>query len=255
MALESQNLGDFIGDARLNRYYLPAMRRELVWGTGRIERVFDSLLRGYPLGATVRWRVPDEHFKDLSSKGLTFYEAAWKFDSRKPYGEEADLGHPPLEEMRGILASRECYGILDGRPRITALVIGMRGVYARQEPRKPRKDADAHPELELHMNLLHEPAPDDDMKFALNLRERRRAAAEGEFWFRVGDILEIRDERALRDYRRSSGHGDSELFEDNLAALYNAVWLHSQIHFITETRTDLDEAVRIFNRLHDIHRH
>jgi hypothetical protein len=255
MVLESQRIGDFIDDARSHRYYLPAIRPGLVWTTDRSGRLFDSLLRGYPIGAMVRWRVPDEHFKDLRSKGLTFYEVDWKLDARKPCGEEADLGDPPSASVRGILASRECYGILDGRQRATALAIGMRGTYVREEPRKSGKEANACPELELHINLLHGPAPGDDMKFALSFRERSRATAEGEFWFRVGDILEIRDEQGLRDYRRSSGHADSELFEDNLAALYNAVWLHSHIHFLTETGKDLDEAIRIFNRLHDLHCH
>jgi hypothetical protein len=255
MKWQGQKIGDFLEDVRLNKYYLPAMGREMIWSTDRIERLFDSLLRGYPIGSMVRWRVPDEHFKDLNARGLTFYEVDWKFDPRKPYGEEADLGDPPCASTRGILASRECYGILDGRQRTTALVIGMRGVYVRGEPCKPRKEADAHPELELRIDLLHEPDPDDDMKFALSFRQRSQAAAEGEFWFRVGDILEIRDDQALRDYRRSCGHGGSEPFEDNLTTLYNAVWAHEHIHLFTETRTDLDEVLRIFKRLHDVHCH
>jgi len=255
MVLVSQKIGDLLDDMRLNRYYLPAMEQALVWSTGRLERLFDSLLRGYPIGAMVRWRVPDEHFKDLNSKGLTFYEVPWKLDARKLYSEVADLGDPPSPELRGIVVSRECYGILDGRQRTTALAIGMRGAYVREKPCKPGKDADVHPELELHINLLHEPPPNDDMQFALSFRERSQAAAEGEFWFRLGDILRIRDDQSLRNYRRSSGHGDSEIFEDSLASLFKAVWLHSHTHFITETRTDLEEAIRIFNRLHDIHRH
>jgi uncharacterized protein with ParB-like and HNH nuclease domain len=32
-------------------YVLPAIQREFVWGTGQVARLFDSLLRGYPIGS------------------------------------------------------------------------------------------------------------------------------------------------------------------------------------------------------------
>jgi uncharacterized protein with ParB-like and HNH nuclease domain len=33
-----------------NQYVLPAIQREFVWSTEQIEKLFDSLLRGYPIG-------------------------------------------------------------------------------------------------------------------------------------------------------------------------------------------------------------
>jgi uncharacterized protein with ParB-like and HNH nuclease domain len=46
MSVVTQKIGDFLEDVRLNKYYLPAIQRELVWGADRIERLFDSFLRG-----------------------------------------------------------------------------------------------------------------------------------------------------------------------------------------------------------------
>lgn len=233
MSVVAQKIGDFLEDVRLNKYYLPAIQRELVWGMDRIERLFDSLLRGYPVGTMLRWRVPSEHFKDF-----TFYELVREFDIRKPHNIKADLGAAP-----------ECFGILDGQQRTTALNIGMRGTFTSKLPYKRANNPNAYPALELHINLLHSPSADDDMKFALRFRQRNQPGAVGEFWFRVGDILQIRNDQAMREYRRSSPHGNSEIFEDNLAALFKAVWELEQVHFYTETRTDLDEVLRIFVRL------
>src|SRR5664280_996933 len=36
---------------------MPAIQREFVWGTDQIVRLFDSLLRGYPLGSFLFWEV------------------------------------------------------------------------------------------------------------------------------------------------------------------------------------------------------
>ena len=36
-----------IDNLRDKRYLLPSIQREVVWNTDRIERLFDSLMRGY----------------------------------------------------------------------------------------------------------------------------------------------------------------------------------------------------------------
>jgi hypothetical protein len=233
MSVTVQRIGDFLEDVRSSKYYLPAIQRELVWGTDRIVKLFDSLLRGYPVGTMLRWKVPSEHFQDF-----TFYELVREFDVRKPHNVKADLG-----------AASECYGVLDGQQRTTALNIGMRGSFTSKLPYKRSKNRNAYPELELHLNLLHKPSADADMKYAFRFRPQNQEAGAGEFWFRVGDMLQYRDEQKLRDYRRASAHRNSEEFEDNLSALYNAVWRDSHVHFYTETSTDLDEVLRIFVRL------
>ena len=48
---------DTIDNIRSRRYLLPSIQRELVWSTDRIERLFDSLLSGYPIGSFLFWEV------------------------------------------------------------------------------------------------------------------------------------------------------------------------------------------------------
>lgn len=38
-------------------YVLPAIQREFVWSTGQICALFDSLMRGYPIGSFLFWKV------------------------------------------------------------------------------------------------------------------------------------------------------------------------------------------------------
>ncbi len=38
-------------------YVLPAIQREFVWKPEQIERLFDSLMQGYPFGTFLFWKV------------------------------------------------------------------------------------------------------------------------------------------------------------------------------------------------------
>ena len=40
-----------------SQYVLPAIQREFVWKPDQIEKLFDSLMRGYPIGAFLFWKV------------------------------------------------------------------------------------------------------------------------------------------------------------------------------------------------------
>ncbi|MBX9578976.1 MAG: DUF262 domain-containing protein [Gemmataceae bacterium] len=37
--------------------YLPAIQREFVWGTDRIERLFDSIMADFPIGSFLYWKL------------------------------------------------------------------------------------------------------------------------------------------------------------------------------------------------------
>ena len=51
MAYESPlTIAEVIQDISVNKYVLPAIQREYVWGTSQIERLFDSIMQDYPIG-------------------------------------------------------------------------------------------------------------------------------------------------------------------------------------------------------------
>lgn len=61
MAYESPlTIADVITDISMNKYVLPAIQREFVWETSQIERLFDSVMQGYPFGAFLFWEFPSE---------------------------------------------------------------------------------------------------------------------------------------------------------------------------------------------------
>jgi len=46
------------------RYFLPAIQRGFVWETAQIEQLFDSVLRGYPIGSFLFWLVSPQNSKE-----------------------------------------------------------------------------------------------------------------------------------------------------------------------------------------------
>lgn len=62
-------------------YLLPAIQREFVWDVDQIRRLFDSLLRGYPIGSFLFWQVNPE-----TAAGYTFYDFITDYHQRDhPY--------------------------------------------------------------------------------------------------------------------------------------------------------------------------
>ena len=53
-----------LGSIERSEYALPAIQREFVWEHSKIERLFDSLMRGYPIGSFLFWRVARDGIKE-----------------------------------------------------------------------------------------------------------------------------------------------------------------------------------------------
>lgn|SRR5687768_6494731 len=119
MAHSTQSLTIFELINDVDNYYLPAIQREFVWTSEKIERLFGSLMRGYPIGTMLRWdvRVP-------AIDQFQFYELIRDYDVRRSHNIKANLA-----------AREQCYGILDGQQRMTSLLIGHSGSYTETLPR------------------------------------------------------------------------------------------------------------------------
>lgn len=235
MPPSTMSVGPLMREVENNDYYLPAIQREFVWPQHKIEALFDSLLRGYPIGIMLRWRVEGEARHDFQ-----FYKLINEFDVRHRHNQKT-----------GEIAKETVYGVLDGQQRITALNIGLRGSYTEKVPRLWWNNPNAFREKKLYINLLFEPQEDYEQKYQIKFLTEQKAAevTDNTLWFRVGDILRYEDQQKLREYRRSSEHADNPAFEDNLYALWDAVWNVNNIYFFTETRQDLEEVLTIFIRL------
>ncbi len=234
---QSKSVSNLIDEIESNNYYLPAIQREFVWPSGKIESLFDSLLRDYPVGTLLLWDVGKEAVHEFQ-----FYELIRNFDVRKRHNTKANLSNRD-----------RCIGILDGQQRITSLYIGLLGSYKEKLPRMRWTTDEAFPEKKLYINLLFVPTPDDpERKFQVRFRTSKQLknASQEEYWFPVGKILQYRTRDELRALRRSRPeYRENNAFEDNLDALWTAIHERHSVSYYLEKRQDLDDVLEIFKRL------
>ena len=89
-------------------FVLPGIQRSFVWQQKQIIRLFDSLLRGYPIGSFLVWQTTK-----ADNPGHRFYRLHTNFRGGGGHGSEVRL--PPRATVMALL---------DGQQRMTALNIG-----------------------------------------------------------------------------------------------------------------------------------
>jgi hypothetical protein len=85
---------DVLADIDHQQLLLPAIQREFVWSEAKICALFDSLMRGYPIGGFLFWKVSNE-----TVGSNAFYGFIRDFDVRPP--------EQPLSQDRGHRALRQ----------------------------------------------------------------------------------------------------------------------------------------------------
>lgn len=173
-------IADALGRIQSKSYVLPAIQREFVWKPEQIEKLFDSLMQGYPFGTFLFWKV-----EAATSGKFKFYDFVLRYHQR-------DAAHCP--EL-GPLHNQTVTAVLDGQQRLTALNIGLRGSMAIKQPNKWWTNPDAFPVRILRLDLLASPSPDEDgVRYRFRFLDDQQAARdEGACWFNVPDILGMKD--------------------------------------------------------------
>lgn len=94
-------------------FWLPNIQRRFVWNEEQIERLFDSILREYPISTLLIWRT---NSKIRRRKFIDNYKSTLKL---------IDF-YVPEDEKSKLL-------VLDGQQRLQSLFIGLRGSYEKKE--------------------------------------------------------------------------------------------------------------------------
>ena len=92
--------------------------------------------------------------------------------------------------------------VLDGQQRLTALNIGLRGSMAIKQPNKWWTNPDAFPKRILRLNLLGSLEPDEDgAVYEFRFLDDTQALRDtGTLWFKVPDILGLKDGPEMLDW-------------------------------------------------------
>ncbi|GAA7474050.1 DUF262 domain-containing protein [Helicobacter pylori] len=226
------------------RYFLPDIQREYVWlkkaDEKKIEQLFDSILRGYPIGSFLFWKlqkvdIAKSDEQDENKLNFQLYQFITNYDERKPHNEKIRI-----EQIR----RDDLYIVLDGQQRLTSLYIGLKGTRTLKKKRARNDNPNAYEEKRLY--LKHQPNmdnPEDNYQFEFHAKTPENDKEH--FWFKMGDILEL--ENGVLNYVSEHGLKKNEL--DLLEKLKDAFHDKQLISFFEEEEKNLNKVLNIFIRV------
>ncbi|EMH22201.1 hypothetical protein HMPREF1417_00094 [Helicobacter pylori GAM260Bi] len=227
------------------RYFLPDIQREYVWLQNadgkKIEQLFDSILRGYPIGSFLFWKLPKEDIaksdeQDSDKLNFQLYQFITNYDERKPHNEKIRIEQIKRDDL---------YIVLDGQQRLTSLYIGLKGTRTLKKKNARYDSPNAYEEKRLYLNLKHQPNmdnPEDNYEFEFHAKTPENDKEH--FWFKVGDILEL---KSVINYAREHELDDEETAL--LETLNKAFHDKQLISFFEETEKNLNKVLNIFIRV------
>lgn len=222
------------------QYVLPAIQREFIWSPAQICLLFDSLLRGYPIGSFLLWEVSADQAQDFR-----FYEFLTDYHEKShPYAALAHI--PPGQAVTAVL---------DGQQRLTGLNVGIYGSYAERLPRRWASNPDAYPTKRLYLDLLHGGSQEEELAAAYRFRFLTKDEAAGtggdpHGWFRVSDVLTLKDSGpAMVSWLKTRGLLDADGAYDRLYTLFRAIREQPALNAYVEDDQDPDKVLDIFVRV------
>lgn len=212
-------------------WFLPDIQREFVWlkkpSDRRIENLFDSILKGYPIGNFLMWKIRKD---EIENQSISIYKFIEEFNPNDPH-------NPPIEDIQEDIKNDEFSLVLDGQQRLTALYIGFVGKYYKKSKKKLLP-------TELYLNLAHslnEQDPDDTYELEFLTTEEANRRDEGKVWFKIKDFLKA--------------EADEE-FVNKFPSQYHSMIYRLATKFLKRTfqtcvisNTNVDDALQLFVRL------
>ena len=217
---------------------LPAIQRKYEWKPSQVIGLFDSIMRGYPIGSFLSWQIDP-----ATAREFRFYRFLKDFSQFDPHNR-------PIEDL-----DRPTIAILDGQQRLTSLNIGLRGSYAVKEKHGRWNNPSAFPSRSLHLNLLGEAGENDlglQYDFRLMTSKQVSEAPEREpekIWFPVNRVFDFEDSFELMEQLADIEQGNNRAALRMLNQLHKAVHVTPSLHFYEETAQDVERVLDIFIRV------
>jgi hypothetical protein len=231
------------------KLYLPAIQRKFVWSAPQIERLFDSIMRDFPIGTFLFWMVEEAKHNDYS-----FYEFIREYHERDNW-KNSLAAKPHLPD--------ELVGILDGQQRLNSMFVALQGTYAYKRPRVWANNPNAYPVRQFYLNVFKPEEEAEDEEYIYEFRfltpEDAKIITPEACWCLVKDLLECKGVAEVNKYwtkRKKLIPPEVEVPEatderalDILGKLWERLTTIPIINYFPVKNQNLDEVLDIFVRV------
>jgi hypothetical protein len=231
------------------KLYLPAIQRKFVWGASQIERLFDSIMRDYPIGTFLFWMVEEAKHNDYS-----FYEFIREYHERNNW-KNSLAAKPHLPD--------QLVGVLDGQQRLNSMFVALQGTYAYKRPRIWANNPNAYPVRQFFLNVFKPETEEEDEDYIYEFRfltpDEAKVITPETCWCLVKDLLECKGVPEVNKYwtkRKKEIPADVEVPEetdehalDMLGKLWERLTTIPIINYFPVRDQNLDGVLDIFVRV------
>jgi len=268
--IKKYKIKDVLYDIQSDKVILPAFQRDFVWTQQQVIKLFDSIMRGYPISTFLFWNMDNDSFKNNSYFYKFLKSVVFNFSGKT--GLSADT-------QRFASSFNENIVVLDGQQRLTSLYIALMG-QTRKKPKKG-KNINKYDPIELYLDLSsgsdffddEAVAEDNDENEDNNEKnykdkdshtytfnfEFSKSNSDKKKWFKVKDIFKISDILGLEDDVRETRINqflselgiDSKIWEkakENLNLMVERIFKEDVINVLELRQCGLNEASEIFVR-------
>ena len=246
MGYENMSINKVFEGIKGKTLVLPALQRNYVWKEEQICNLFDSLMKGYPIGSFLFWNVADQdranyHFHSFSKK----IDLSDKNNIRGVRGDD-------------VTPQTSVTAVLDGQQRITSLLVGLKGSYKSVVKKIRKNDDGSYPERYLSLNLLHfvNDTAGENYEFEFLSEKEIAIRDDSHCWFRLSELFKENFTlnnlgQYVLDLKVTSDFAKGQKIINMLTRLYHLVFEETNISYYTAEKKDLSEAVEIFERVNN----
>ncbi|EHZ5372623.1 DUF262 domain-containing protein, partial [Enterococcus faecalis] len=142
-------------------------------------RLFDSIMKGYPIGSFLFWNVQNENINKYE-----FYNILKEYHQRDArHNTKINISHKD-----------SVTAILDGQQRITSIYIALKGTYSYKIKGAWKNNDNAYPSRQLYLNIVSpnlDTNKDVQFDFRFLTNEEAEDFTEDTLWYPVSDILQF----------------------------------------------------------------
>ncbi|MFH1637560.1 MAG: DUF262 domain-containing protein [Candidatus Woesearchaeota archaeon] len=219
--------------------FLPHIQRELVWKPPQIIKLFDSLMRKYPIGTFLFWKIAKRKKEIMKLEFIKNYKSESKNEINRDTNRE------------------EYWLVLDGQQRLQSFFIALNGSYHGKElffnalSNKAIEGNDDESEVIYETRFFKS----DMGNFMRDEVERKTKNQVKKLWIKVKDFS-LLDEDKIYDfitqqkenYGEGISYGEAKLLEKNLKAMNALITSTESVFYYLEPEEDYDKVLDIFVR-------
>lgn len=264
MGYKYKSIMDIMEMINIGDIYLPAIQRNFVWDPWQIESLFDSIMRGYPIGTFIFWYI-----SKAEADKYIFYKFIQNYHDRDNNLNEI-APHPELKD--------NIIGVLDGQQRLNSMYVALQGTYAYKNPHARWDDDKAFPKRKLYINLFKKEEPTEEeteidskeeeqnflYEFKLLTDNESKEINDNKLWFSVREVLKWEGDPSLNIDRYYDSLLDKEDINKSLKdiieqrrdqvkqmlrILYRCIVEDKLISYYQVKEQELDDVLDIFIRV------